>query len=257
MGFRYYLGTMTDVKVVILAAGKGKRMGSDLPKALIPVAGKPILLRLLESVKASGIDPFPTIVVGHGHEQICEAFGGICHPVLQKEQLGTGHAVNVCREALASATHVLVLYGDHPCISAQTMQRLVDLHKQSGAVISMMTTTIPNFEGWYQVFLHWGRIIRDASGKLLHIQQYKDANEAERAITELDPALYCFRADWLWKNIDQITNRNAQGEYYLTDLPAIAVSQGHVIPSLSVPPEESVGMNTPEEKAVIEEILAR
>ncbi len=248
---------MQDTKVVILAAGKGKRMGSDLPKALIPVAGKPILLRLLETVRGSGIDDVPTVVVGHGHEKICEAFGDICRTVLQTEQLGTGHAVKVSHEALVGATYVLVLYGDHPLVSAEAMRKLIDLQKTSGAVMSIMTTTIPTFEGWYRVFMHWGRIIRDTNGTLQHIQQYKDASEEERLITELDPALYCFRADWLWENIERVGNQNAQGEYYLTDLPALAVAQGHHIPSLFVPPEEAVGINTPEEKAIVEEILGR
>lgn len=253
----YPFDTMSDTKIVILAAGKGKRMGSDLPKALIPVSGKPILQRLLESVQASGIDPMPTVVVGHEQEKIRQTFDGQCQFVLQQEQLGTGHAVKVCREALAGAKNVLVLFGDHPLVSAEAIRKLVDLHKQSGSVMSGMTTSIPNFEGWYKIFTHWGRIIRDANGAFQHIQQYKDATEAERQMTELDPGLYCFRADWLWANIDQIQNNNAQGEYYLTDLPAIAASQGHVIPTLAIPPEESIGINTQEEKAVAEEILNR
>lgn len=248
---------MDDLKIVILAAGKGKRMGSDLPKALIPIAGKPILQRLMESVKASGVDGIPVVVVGHERELICESFNEECQYVVQEEQLGTGHAVLVCREALAGAKNVLVLYGDHPFISASTIQRLVTMHQSTGSVMSMMTAVVPSFDGWYNVFNHWGRILRDRHGHLLGIRQFRDATDSEKEIKELDPALYCFRADWLWENITQLKNFNAQGEYYLTDLLQTAVVQGHEVPSLSVPPEEAIGINTPEEKAIAEEILKR
>lgn len=231
-------------------------MGSDLPKALIPVAGKPILQRLLESVRASGVDDHPVVVVGFGQEQICHDFGDVCRPVVQAEQLGTGHAVSVCRDELADAENVLVLYGDHPFVSPETIQKLVALHHESGGVMSLMTTVVPSFDGWYKIFSLWGRVLRDLQGKIIGNRQVKDATEAEREIKELDPALYCFSGPWLWENIFRVDNKNAQGEFYLTDLVKLAVSQGHEVQSMQIDPRESIGINTPEEKDLAEEILA-
>jgi bifunctional UDP-N-acetylglucosamine pyrophosphorylase/glucosamine-1-phosphate N-acetyltransferase len=246
---------MENFRIVILAAGKGKRMNFNLPKTLIPISGKPILQRLMESVNASKVDGVPVVVVGHEREQVCESFQGSCEYVVQEEQLGTGHAVMCCRGALLGTQNVIVLYGDHPFISAPTIQRLAGLHTNSGGVMTMMTTVVPSFDDWYHVFSHWGRILRDAHGHLLGIRQFKDAMESERNICEVDPALYCFQASWLWENIHQLKNFNAQREYYLTDMLELAVTQKHDIASLQVPPEEAVGVNTAEELAVAEQIF--
>jgi bifunctional UDP-N-acetylglucosamine pyrophosphorylase/glucosamine-1-phosphate N-acetyltransferase len=246
---------MQQFRIVILAAGKGKRMNSDLPKTLIPIAGKPILQRLMESVKASGVDGIPVVVVGHEREKVCETFNEECEYVIQEAQLGTGHAVMCCQDAVKDAENVIVLYGDHPFISAKTIQKLAELHASSGGVMTMMTTIVPSFDDWYTVFSHWGRILRDAHGHLLGIRQFKDAMESERDIREVDPALYCFKAPWLWENINQLKNFNAQGEYYLTDMLELAVTQKHDVASLQVPPEEAIGVNTPEELAVAENIF--
>lgn len=246
---------MEKFRIVILAAGKGKRMNLDLPKTLIPIFGKPILQRLMESVDASKVDGVPVVVVGHEREKVCESFQGNCEYVIQEEQLGTGHAVMCCQRAVENAENVIVLYGDHPFISAQTIRKLAELHTNSRGVMTMMTTVVPSFGDWYSVFSHWGRILRDAHGHLLGIRQFKDAMESERDICEVDPALYCFKASWLWENINQLKNFNAQGEYYLTDMLELAVTQKHDVASLQVPPEEAVGVNTPEELEVAERIF--
>lgn len=248
---------MKDFRIVILAAGKGNRMGTELPKALISIAGKPLLQHLIERVKASGLDDVPLVVVGHGREHICERFGAECEYVVQEQQLGTGHAVSVCQDALRGVKNILVLYGDHPLVSKESIQKLVALHTESRSVMTATTTIVPSFDGWYRVFMHWGRILRDASGRVIGNRQFKDATEDERMIKELDPALYCFQAEWLFEHIFSVKNANAQGEYYLTDLVQMAVAEGHEVPTLLVPPEEAIGINTPEEKAVAEELIER
>jgi bifunctional UDP-N-acetylglucosamine pyrophosphorylase/glucosamine-1-phosphate N-acetyltransferase len=244
-------------RFIILAAGKGTRMRSEIPKTLTPIGGKPILQHLYESVKASGVDGVPIIVVGHERDQLCANFGGVCEYVVQEEQLGTAHAVKVCRDVVRGADAIIVLYGDHPFVSARTLRDLALLHEKSQTVLTMMTTTIPSFEGWYSAYLYWGRVLRDLHGHIMGIREYKDAMESERGIREVNPSFFCFDARWLWENIGQVKNFNAKHEFYLTDLVELAVTQGHEIASMSIPPEEAVGVNNPEECAIAEAVLAK
>ncbi len=243
-------------RFIILAAGKGTRMQQNLPKALTPIGGKPILQHLYESVKNSGIDGVPVIVVGPERPKLCDSWGGECDYVVQEQQLGTAHAVNVCRDAVNDADALIVLYGDHPFVSPQTLRNLAQLHQKNHSIVSIMTTTVPSFDAW-PIYLHWGRVIRDSKGCTKAIREYKDATETERKITEVNPALYCFDTVWLWKNIGHIKNTNANGEYYLTDLVELAVAQGHSIATMSIPPEEAVGINTQEEREIAETLLSK
>lgn len=243
-------------RFIILAAGKGTRMKQDLPKVLTPIGGKPILQHLYESVTASQLDGVPVVVIGPDQPEMCADWGGVCDYIIQHEQLGTAHAVNACRDAVTDADAIIVLYGDHPFISASTLQRLGELHETHKSVLSMMTTTVPSFDEW-PIYYHWGRIIRDKYDHIIAIREYKDAMESEVAITEVNPALYCFDTKWLWNNIGQIKNFNAKGEYYLTDLVELAVAQGNEIATLSIPPEEAVGINTQDERVIAEKLLER
>lgn len=244
-------------RFIILAAGKGTRMKSEIPKTLTPIGGKPILQYLYESVQASGVDGVPVIVVGHEREQLCSQFGGVCEYVVQEEQLGTAHAVKVCRDTVNDADAIIVLYGDHPFVSARTLRDLSLLHEKSKSVLTLMTTTVPSFEGWHSAYLHWGRILRDVHGHIIGSREYKDAMESEREIREVNPCFFCFDAKWLWENIGQVKNFNAKKEYYLTDLVELAVAQGHEIASMDIPPEEAVGINTQEEREIAEAVLAK
>lgn len=240
---------------IILAAGKGTRMHSEVPKALTQVCGKPILQYVYESVMRTGLDNNPIVVIGHERIPLCESFKGNCTYVVQEEQLGTAHAVQVTQPFIDKKTDaVIVLYGDHPFVSTQTLQRLVALHEQKNVVITMMTTTVPSFAGWHRAYLHWGRILRDSNNDIIGIREFKDATEQEREIREVNPALYCFDTKWLWQQIGEIKNVNANQEFYLTDLVELAVAQGHKIHSLSIPPEEAVGINTPEEREIAERL---
>jgi len=243
-------------RFIILAAGKGTRMQQDLPKALTLIGGKPILQHLHESVTASGVDGVPVVVISPDQPRLCEMWNGQCEYVIQYEQLGTAHAVQSCRNAVTDADAIIVLYGDHPFISKETLQQLAGLHEQSKGVLSMMTTTVSSFSEW-PIYHHWGRIIRDKHGHIMAIREFKDAMESEQAITEVNPALYCFDTKWLWSHIDQVKNYNAKKEFYLTDLVELAVAQGHEVASMSIAPEEAVGINTQEERMIAEKLLTQ
>lgn len=244
-------------RVVILAAGKGTRMKSELPKALVPVGDKPILQHLLENVAASGLDGKPVVVIGHERTRICDAFGGKCDYAVQEFQKGTAHAVLCAKRGVGDADAVVVLYGDHPFVSPASMRRLAKAHLAERNALTLFTVTVPSFEGWYRVFRQWGRILRDAKGKITGIREFKDAYDDEKAVRELNPALMCFDAAWLWTNIEKVRPNNAQGELYLTDLVALAFAQGQKIGTLEIAPEEAMGINSPEELEIAEAILAR
>ena len=244
-------------RIVILAAGKGTRMKQDIPKALTPVGGKPILLHLLDSIEESGLETSPVIVIGKDSPKMGDILGRSCVHAIQEEQLGTGHAVRCTQSFVEDADSLIVLYGDHPFLSASTLNRLASTHQDCAAHVTMATTTLPSTDGWYQAFEKWGRILRDDSGAVIGNRQFKDATEEEKQILERDPALFCFRTDWLWNRLWQLKNENAQDEYYLTDLIGIAFQEGITIPTVSIPPEEAIGINTPEEKEIAEEILRK
>lgn len=239
-------------RFVILAAGKGTRMQTDIPKPLVPVMGKPIIHRLLDAVEASQVNGTPVLVVGHGREQIEASVGTRSTYVVQEDQLGTAHAVGVAKDAVGAADAVIVLYGDHPFIRPETLRTLAETHASSEGVLTMMTVKVPSFEGDYRVFEHWGRVLRDYDAHVIGIREDKDAMDSEREILEVNPAMYCFNATWLWENIREVKNYNAKGEYYLTDLVELAVSQGKRIATVLVAPEEAVGVNTKDELAVAE-----
>jgi bifunctional UDP-N-acetylglucosamine pyrophosphorylase/glucosamine-1-phosphate N-acetyltransferase len=243
-----------NTKITILAAGHGTRMNQEIPKPLTPVDGKPILQYLMESIDASGVDDDPVVVIGGEDERLCDAFDRDCTYAVQEEQLGTAHAVASAREQLEGADAVVVLYGDHPFIKPESLQALHEKHKESQATITMMTAEVPNFDGWHCAFTSWGRILRDEDGSIIGIREYEDASEEERVIKEVNPSLFCFDCDWLWENIDKIGNENAQGEYYLTDLIALAFEQGEDIASLKINPEEAIGINTQEDKKRAEKL---
>jgi len=242
-----------NVQPIILAAGKGTRMGNpDLPKVLTPLAGRPVVAYLLDSFAKT---PFlsPVIVIGFHGEKVKEAFGDGYRYVEQDQLLGTGYAVMVAEAAVKGTCDIaLVVYGDQPLTSPETFQRLVEAHQAADATITLLTVKSDD-----PTFTAFGRILRDGDGEVAGIREYKDASEEERAITEFNAGVYCFRDSWLWPALHQIGNANVQGEYYLTDLLAMAVESGEKVVGIAAPAaREAMGINTPQQLAEVESALA-
>ena len=241
-------------RIVILAAGKGKRMGpSDRPKVLHEVLGKPMLAYVLEAVAASGVDPKPVVVVGHMAESVRAVCGDGCAYATQTELRGTGDAVLRARPLLeGAAENVVVLVGDQPFVTGDTVRRIVDAHAASGATLTLGTVTVPDFEDWRAGFADFGRIVRGGDGAVERIVEVKDADPGQLALKEINPSYYAFKAAWLWKNLESLTSENAAGEFYLTDLLGKAIAAGENVLTVPIPPEEALGVNTLEQLAAAE-----
>lgn len=236
-----------NTRIVLLAAGKGKRMGIDIPKVLVPLKGEPVLYHILRSVQRAGVDAKPIVVVGENKplvEASLKAGGFDVEYAVQAEQLGTGHAVRAAEVRAADADTVLVLYGDHPFVSPTTIKNIISLHEAEGATLTLATLIVPDFEGWRVSFADFGRIIRSSDGRIERIVEKKDGTPEELAVRELNPAFFCFNGPWLWRSLAQLKNENAQGEYYLTDLVRLAMEEGVKISSLLIDPKEGAGINT-------------
>lgn len=248
---------MENVQIVILAAGKGKRMESDDPKALAMLSGKPFLKHILDTLNTINLNIKPVIVVGHKKEKIFEVFGDEYVYAHQEEQLGTGHAVNSAKNKLENNHDtILVLSADQPLISKETILNIIQNHKKNNSTITIGTLVLPDFLEWRSGLINFGRIIRDQNNQVEKIVEYKDANEEERNIKEVNPALYAFDAKWLWKNIDKLKNENTQGEYYLTDLIHLAFEQGKLVTGVPISNIlEGMQPNTKQELETLEKII--
>ena len=236
---------MTALQVVILAAGQGKRMHSDLPKVAHPLAGRPLLAHVIASARQ--LEPRRLcIVVGHGADAVREQVpaSGVFW-VLQERQLGTGHAVMQALPALDPGGIVLVLYGDVPLIAAATLRSLVDA---AGGGLAILTQEIDNPKGY-------GRIVREASGRVARIVEEKDASPAQRAIREVNTGILAAPRERLEGWLSKLSNDNAQGEYYLTDIVAAAVADGVPVevrqPAAA---QECLGVNSKSDLASLERL---
>ena len=238
---------MSDFAAVILAAGKGTRMKSDLHKVLHPIAGRPMIDHLLASVDE--LSPVhKVVVVGAGREQLEAALGDRALACLQEPQLGTGHAVLQAQAALGGFEgDVLVMYGDVPFVRSATMRAMLDrLHGDSTPAVVVL-----GFEP--QDALQYGRVMADANGVIGKMVEYKDASEAERACTLCNSGLLAARASDLWALLDRVGNDNAQGEYYLPDVVNIAIGDGRICAVVKTDdPDEVAGINSRSELAQAE-----
>ena len=234
--------------VVILAAGKGTRMRSDLPKVLHEAAGLPLLEHVLRAV--APLEPARIIVVvGHGSDRVRDRFADRdLNFVEQERQLGTGHALLEAREALTGHVGpVLALNGDGPLLATDTLRRLVaspgDRHG-----MALVTCDLPDPSGY-------GRILRDADGAIVGVVEEKDATPAQRTIREINPGTYLFRGD-VMRVAERLGNDNASGEYYLTDLIGLYLDDGRGVASAScADPREALGVNTRAQLAEAEAVL--
>ncbi len=248
---------MENIQILILAAGKGKRMESDEPKALAMLKGKPFLKHILDTLKEIHLPIKPVIVIGHKKERVKEIIGENQKYAVQEEQLGTGHAVASAREILhPDCKTLLVLSSDQPLVSKETIENIIKNHQESNSTITIGTLVLPDFLEWRSGLINFGRIIRDQNNQVEKIIEYKDASEEERNIKEVNPALYAFDAEWLWKNIDKLKNENTQGEYYLTDLIHLAFEQGKLVTGVPISNIlEGMQPNTKEELETLEKLL--
>lgn len=240
-----------DLYVVILAAGKGTRMRSSMPKVMQPLAGKPLLAHVLQAARALG-SVKPIVVYGHGADVVQHAFvGEAIDWVLQAEQKGTGHAVQVALPVLPKTGYTLILYGDVPLISLLTLQRLIDATQtDSNDCLALLTVKLDNPSGY-------GRIVREHD-EVVRIVEQKDATAAELLINEVNTGILCVANAYLHKWLPELRNSNAQGEYYLTDLIAMAVAGGLRV--TAVHPDthwEVEGVNDKVQLATLERVWQR
>jgi len=254
-GIKGITGMARDKSVaVVLAAGKGTRMKSELPKVLVPVAGRPMIEYVLDTLAAAGIDDV-VLVVGYRSDLVQASLAnrtGLTF-VEQTEQLGTGHAVMVCSDELGRRPDaaVFVLAGDSPMMQSSSLAALMDefAHRRPACLIG--TAHKENPQGL-------GRVVRDAHGQFLKIVEEKDATPAERQVTEVNLSCYLFDCRALLAALNRLQNNNAQGEFYITDVPGILKDQGQAVVALDVlKPVESLSINTGDELAIVERELLR
>ena len=222
---------------VILAAGMGTRMKSKMPKVLHKVCGKPLSKWVIDASKAAGADKV-CAVVGHKAETVKEVLGDVCEFALQAEQKGTGHAVMQAIDVIKNSKgEVVILNGDTPLITAETINKAIEYHKNNGNQATVITAILDDATGY-------GRIVRDNDGSVLKIVEQKDASEEEKKINEVNSGMYVFDAQSLVYALEKITPNNAQGEYYLTDTLEILLSAGKKIGGYAISDNDEIrGIN--------------
>jgi bifunctional UDP-N-acetylglucosamine pyrophosphorylase/glucosamine-1-phosphate N-acetyltransferase len=244
---------MENIAAVILAAGKGTRMKSGLVKVLHEVAGRPMVTWPIAAARAAGASP-AVLVVGHQADAVRNLLQD--QPdlafALQEQQLGTGHAVACTREALAGFTgQVLILCGDTPLLRSETLADLIAFHRSRSAAVTVLTATMADPYGY-------GRVLRGEDGSVLRIVEQKDATPEEQLIREINSGIYCMDSTFLFAHIDSLSSNNAQNEYYLTDLVAMATAQGATCLAMSIADaDEIMGVNDRIQLADAARILRR
>jgi bifunctional UDP-N-acetylglucosamine pyrophosphorylase/glucosamine-1-phosphate N-acetyltransferase len=231
------------IDAVVMAAGKGTRMKSDLAKVLHPVAGRPLIAHVLATARAAGIGRI-VAVVGHQRDRVMVA---VAAPDLefavQEPQLGTGHAVMQAAPLLREGGFTVVLSGDVPLLTEATLRRLVDEAAKDGVAAAVLTCIVDD-AGAY------GRVVKDDAGRLLRIVEARDAGPAEKAIREFNTGVYCYRTELLQEALRNLTTDNDQQEYYLTDTIGYLVARGHDVRAVATRDvDEVMGINTVDELA--------
>ncbi len=235
-----------ELACVILAAGKGRRMKSDIPKVLHLLAGKPLIDYVVETARESGAERV-VAVVGHGRELVMERLRGRVEFAVQAEQLGTGHAAQMAEGALGDFPGgALVLSGDVPLLRTETVRELVDMHRREGNVCTLVSCEFEDPSGY-------GRIIRGEGSEVTAIIEHKDASPEQREVREINSGIYLVEVKALFEALKAVRNDNVQGEYYLTDIVAYFVGKGLRVGGLMVKdPLEIAGVNSVQELKSLE-----
>mgnify|MGYP000161818715 CR=1 FL=1 len=249
-------GSARPLSAIILAAGKGTRMQSDLPKVCHPVGGRPMVCAVIDACLEAGCVRV-VVVVGYKQELVreaCAGYGDRVEYAVQDEQLGTGHAVMCARGAyereLASGGEgdAFVLCGDGPLIRAETLRTLLELHRNTQAAGTLATARLDDPTGY-------GRVVRSEDGRFARIVEQKNATPGELAIREVNPSYYIFGVGGLFRSLERVTKNETTGEYYVTDVPAILLADGGRVEVIdAVPPEDILSINTLEQLAEVDRI---
>ncbi len=241
-----------DLQVCVLAAGRGKRMCSNLPKVLHKVLGRAMIdhiLHTVEGLRPKGI----AVVTGHASEMVREHVGQPVNLewVIQDKQLGTGHAVKQCEQVIRDVRDVLIVCGDTPLLQVDTLDKLVVEHRQSGSDVTVLTASPLNPFGY-------GRIVRDDNGRVSSIVEEKDATAEQRNIREVSSGIYCVRYEVLFDLLHAIGNSNAQGEYYLPDIVPLALQAGQAVEAVMMgDADEMLGVNDRVHLAHVEDLMQK
>ncbi|MCC6678036.1 MAG: NTP transferase domain-containing protein [Phycisphaerales bacterium] len=242
---------------IIMAAGKGTRMKSDLPKVVHPIGGRPMVCAVVDACRAVGCRKI-VVIVGYKQELVRDALKGYADLefAVQEEQLGTGHAVQQARGLYAdhlrpgAARHdAFVLCGDGPLIRPATLRTILDTHRRAGAAATLATSIIDDPAGY-------GRVVRDSAGRFTGIVEQKNATPEQRAIREVNPSYYCLDAAALFSALDRVRRNEVSGEYYITDVFGLLLQDGRRVEVIdAVPPEDVLSINTPEDLATVDRIF--
>ncbi|MFZ0388929.1 MAG: sugar phosphate nucleotidyltransferase [Calditrichia bacterium] len=239
-----------ELATIILAAGQGTRMKSDLPKVIHPINKRPMIHYVIDVAEAIGSGRI-VVIIGHKKEMVMEALKSRnVEFIVQAEQLGTGHAVQQTAALFKEYEgDVLVLSGDVPLLSPATLQQLLDIHQKERPIASLLTAELDDPSGY-------GRILRNRGGFVERIVEHKDADEVVRKIKEINVGIYIFKAKPLFETLPQINNENSQGEYYLPDVVKIYVDRGEKVAAVvAVHPDETHGINDVEQLKAAEALL--
>src|SRR3989442_11846337 len=237
--------TRGGVTVVVLAAGKGVRMNSRIPKVLHPVAGRPMLLWSMAAARALDLER-TLVVTNPAQDAVQAALNGEGQTVPQREQLGTGHALSQVSAKHRTTGPVVVLYADAPLLRGETLQRLLAAHRASRAAVTLLTAMLDDPRGY-------GRILRARNGAFRSIVEEKDASGADRQIREVNSGVYCFSGRDLWPALQKLENKNKAHEYYLTDVVALIKRKVNTVAVED--PKEILGINDRRQLAQAEHIM--
>lgn len=239
------------VTAVLLAAGQGTRMKSNLPKVLHPVAGKPMIWHALSAIRQATTEK-PVVVVGHGAAEVTKYLGDSAEAVMQQPQLGTGHAVMQAEALLRGRTDlVVVCYSDMPLMRGETLKKLVETQRSNPGPLSLLTVISDDSRGF-------GRVLRNQDGTVQAIVEENVASAEQLLIKELNVGGYCFNADWLWDALRRIPKNPKKGEYYLTDTVELATRESRMVQAtLMESADETIGVNTRIHLAEVEAAMRR